>query len=367
MKGLAATILLTTFVLTFFGVCAAATGFGVEDLHAGLGGVAKTGGVAVKMDGAVAGVALGEAAGGETGVFAPAALDFVDGKARVVIELEGELEGAALASELGRLGCVVETSYENLVQALVPPERLADVAALPEVRYVRAPLKPCLFSVTSEGVPVINADDLHALGVTGSGVKVAIIDAGFKGYATNPELPASCIAEVKSFRADGDIEAGEVHGTACAEIVHDVAPGAQLYLFNFGTDVEYANAVAYAISKGVDIISASLGWVNAGPYDGTGFICDVANDARAHGILYVNAAGNLAGRHYEGAFTDADADGWHEFATGDETIDLGYLPAGTPVTLFLSWDDWPYSNQDYDLYLLVETPAGLAVAAASEN
>ena len=363
---IAAAVAFMTFALITLSVSAVAASFSAENLPAGF--IAKkTEDIAAKFDAAVASVALDMKSGVETGAFAPTTLDFVDGKARVVIELEDESKKVVFASKLERLGCIVETSYEDLVQALVPPERLRDVAALPEVRYVRAPLKPCLFSVTSEGVPVINADDLHALGVTGSGVKVAIIDAGFKGYATNPELPASCIAEVKSFRADGDIEAGEVHGTACAEIVHDVAPGAELYLFNFGTDVEYANAVAYAISKGVDIISASFGWVNAGPYDGTGFICDVANNARAHGILYVNAAGNLAERHYEGAFTDTDADNWHEFATGDETINLGYLPAGTPVTLFLSWDDWPYSDQDYDLYLLVETTAGLAVAAASEN
>lgn len=368
MKKIAA-VIPVALVFILFGICViAAASIGPEDLPAELDNIAKTEGVAVKMDAAVASVALGiTKTEAEAKAFAPDALDFVDGKARVVLELANEGKKAALSPKLERLGCVVETSYKNLVQALVPPERLKDVAALDEVLYVRAPLKPCLPTVTSEGVPMINADDLHALGVTGSGVKVAIIDLGFEGYATNPELPASCIAEVKSFRADHDIEAGEVHGTACAEIIHDVAPSAQLYLFNFGTDVEYANAVAYAISKGVDIISASLGWVNAGPYDGTGYICDIANDARAHGILYVNAAGNQAEKHYEGTFTDADSDGWHEFATPDETIDLGYLPAGTPVTLYLSWDDWPYSNQDYDLYLLVETPYGLAVAAKSAN
>ena len=39
---------------------------------------------------------------------------------------------------------------------------------------------------------------------------------------------------------------------------------------------------------------------------------------RAAGILWVNSAGNRGQQHWSGTFTDADADGWHEFAPGDE-------------------------------------------------
>gem|GEM_PF-6286135 len=49
------------------------------------------------------------------------------------------------------------------------------------------------------------------------------------------ELPASVVAH--SFRSDQDIFANEVHGTACAEIICDMAPNTRLWLVNFSTDL----------------------------------------------------------------------------------------------------------------------------------
>jgi len=222
---------------------------------------------------------------------------------------------------------------------------------------IRKPLRAYpMGTIMSEGVDVINADKVHEVGIRGEDVKIAIIDTGFKAYKSNPEIPAENIEVNKSFRADGKIDISE-HGTACAEVVLDVAPNAKLYLFAAETGVEFVNAVDYAISQGVDIISCSLGFYNAGGYDGTGFICDAVDKARDKGILFVTAAGDEAGRHYEGKYKDTDGDAWHEFndssSPRDEILNLTIekVPYGTTIGLFLSWDDWPTSNQDYDLYL----------------
>jgi subtilisin family serine protease len=278
-------------------------------------------------------------------------IDFIDDKIRVVLELIDD-EPSTLSS-LEEYGITIEATYKNLVQVLIPISKLKSISENPSVRYIRMPLRSSPNAITSEGVATIGADKLHDIGIRGNDVKIAIIDGGFKGYKRNLEIPIANLIEAKSFRADRDIEAGEVHGAACAEVVLDVAPDAGLYLLNFDTGVEFANAVDYAIEKDVNIISCSMAWVNAGGYDGTGFICDIANHAHENGILFVNSAGNYAERHYEGIYNDTDGDNWHEFSINpkDELIDLGYIEAGAPITLFLSWDDWPYSNQDYDLYL----------------
>ncbi|HJH27214.1 MAG TPA: hypothetical protein C5S37_10740, partial [Methanophagales archaeon] len=153
----------------------------------------------------------------------------INDRIRVVLILTNE------KAELGDMDIEIETRYKNLVQALVPISELKEIAKKPAVQYIRRPLKAYPL-ITSEGVSVINADKLHARGIKGDDVKIAVIDAGFKGYATNPEIPSANIVEVKSFRADGDITGGgEEHGTACAEPVLDVAPSAKLYLFNFET------------------------------------------------------------------------------------------------------------------------------------
>jgi len=271
-------------------------------------------------------------------------ISIVDGRIRVVLELTDD--NAALEDA----NVNIETRYKNLVQALVPISELKEIARDPAVYYIRLPLRAYPM-ITSEGVGVINADELHAIGIKGDGIKIAVIDGGFEGYTTNPEIPSANIAEVKSFRADGDIEAGSEHGSACAEIVLDVAPNASLYLYNFQYDIEFINATKYAISKGVHIISCSCGFL-AGPFNGTGPICEVVDDARTHGILFAESAGNQAERHYEGKYTDTDGDNWHEFSTSpkDETLLIGDISAYDLIGFYLSWDDWQYSDQDYDLY-----------------
>ncbi|MFC1562645.1 S8 family serine peptidase [candidate division KSB1 bacterium] len=103
-----------------------------------------------------------------------------------------------------------------------------------------------------------------------------------------------------STSGNGDITGdSENHGTVVAEIVHDVAPDAQLYLINFNTVVGLSKAVDYVISKGVKIINHSMSWIGSSPYDGTGDICDIAEDALNNGVLWVNSAGNHRNKHYE--------------------------------------------------------------------
>ena len=123
------------------------------------------------------------------------------------------------ASTLG----AVETSYGNLVQVVVPITNLEALADTRGVNLVRMPWEP-LPDVVSEGVALINADDWQTAGYTGAGVKVAILDSGFTGYASRlgTELPAS--VNTQSFYAGSDIEGYTAHGTACAEIVYDIAP-----------------------------------------------------------------------------------------------------------------------------------------------
>ena len=217
---------------------------------------------------------------------------------------------------------------------------------------------------TTEGIADIGADTWQAGGWEGSGVKIAILDPGFSGYdqrIAEGELPPNVIT--RSFRADGDLTgAGEVHGTACAETVYDVAPGAQIYLVNFGTDVELGNAVDYLISEGVDIVSASWGFFDAFRGDGQGSIDDIVQNANNAGIFWANASGNAARKHWNGPFVDSDGDQYLEFAPNDETNSF-YAPAGSSIDVHLTWDRWPVTDQDYDIYLVWEGDPTANVAA----
>lgn len=283
------------------------------------------------------------------------------GRVQVVLVMSGETQPFDRYKNVE-----IEAQYKNLVQASVPISELETLAEDPAIQYIRQPNRPHPATV-SDGAGVINATALQAIGINGTGVKVAVIDLGFYGFETSSEVWN--VVEACSFRGDGDITGGgERHGTACAEVILDVAPNASLYLYNIDSDITFGEAVNHSIARGIDIISCSLGWVNAGPYDGTGFVCDIANNANANGIFFVNSAGNQAKRHYEGGYNDTDGDDWHEFEHGvDEVLDLGYLSTGRWITLFLSWDDWDVVDQDYDLYLVKEMETTWDIVSASEN
>jgi hypothetical protein len=294
-----------------------------------------------------------------------------EGLLRLVIETSrrgGPGRRRALLARIAALGGLVEFDGGPEIQALLPPaavERLADDGA---VIRLRRPSRPVAAAIQSEGVPRSGAQawsGVPSYRAPENPVKVAILDLGFQGYQSllGTELPSNVI--VSSFRADGDISAGTAHGTACAEIVHDMAPEAKIYLVNFSTDVEQHAAVNYLISEKVDVVSYSLVWPGTGAGDGTGPICEDVKKCSERGILWVGAAGDDAENHWEGSYSDPSGDLFQNFTADDEILQWE-VAAGDWTGVTLSWNDWgtwtgsAYGNptQDYDLLLWRWTGTG---------
>ncbi len=207
-------------------------------------------------------------------------------------------------------------------------------------------------AIVSEGVFSVNADVWHTAGFTGRGVKIGILDQGFDGYRDQlgRELPERVIIRSFVSRVEPDT-AGENHGTAVAEIIHDVAPDAELFLAYYdGGDVSMGNAVDWLLEQGVQIISHSAGGL-AGPMDGSGRDAELVDRAAAQGAVWVNSAGNSATEHLRAVFADADGDNFHDFNPASALLAFRPVPDQT-TQIVLNWDDWPQSNEDYDLYLL---------------
>jgi hypothetical protein len=280
---------------------------------------------------------------------------------RVVVEGRGDVAGAVRAA-----GAEVARSQGQLVSALVPPAALERLAGTPGVSLVRAPHRPAT-AVVGQGVAKLNAPAWHAAGppgFTGAGVRVAVIDLGFAGLAAAKaagELPGD--TELVD-RCGGAVESTN-HGVAVAEIVHDVAPGADLTLVCIGDEVDLAQAASDARARGAKVIVHSVIWFNTSRGDGSGAAGSpdaIAAAARANGILWVNAAGNHALKHWSGQFVDANGDGVHEFAGGDTTNGISVPSSGT-VCAYLKWDAWPTTAADYDLELVL--PDGTVVASSA--
>ncbi len=270
----------------------------------------------------------------------------------ILVPPPGENASVIDRESLSLYGVTVEAVSQHLLRVRIPLSRLIELAdKIDNISYIRLPYTPLPASVISEGVALTNAVDYHTVGYQGQNTRIAVIDLGFQELEITQdvgELPLNVIS--KDFTGTG-LTTGSSHGTHIAQIVYDMAPQAQLYLIKIADEVDLENAKDYCISQGVDIINHSWGWPNTNFTDGTGLVCDIANDARSNNILWVNAAGNAAKKHYQRFFSDIDGDGWHEFSSGRYESNSFAADPWNEAIIFLTWDTWPTTDQDYDLYL----------------
>lgn len=252
-------------------------------------------------------------------------------------------------------------------EVILPGGKLSElIGRLPSSYIVRFPYPHQALSVTSQGVALTGAGDMQAIGNNGAGIKVGVIDLGFASLS-NAQVSGDLPANLSIVDYTGTGTGGINHGTNVAQIVYDMAPGAQLYLAKVNTDVQLQQAVADMIAAGVRVINHSVAWYGAAFYDGTGPICDTVNQAEANNVQWVNAMGNDRYRHYMALFTDSNNDRRHEFATG-QNYNTVALTAGATYQFVLNWDAYPTTSVDYDLYLYNGNPdSGGTVVASSAN
>ncbi len=276
------------------------------------------------------------------------------GRLCVVVEAQVGGLGAARAS-LAALDAQIDSSYDSLIRAYVPVGRIGKLADAPGVMLVRRPMTPHR-DVQSQGVGEIGASDWHAEGWTGAGTKVGIVDVGFSGYTAGlgSELPPA--AQVLTWGGSGYPEdGGGSHGTAVAEIVHDVAPGATLYLARVEDEVDIGNAVQWLLGQGVDVVNMSLGWPAWGLGDGTGQVNEIVTSAVSAGVFWANSAGNDRLGHWKGDFADANGNDFMDWGVVDSSpweVNTFWATQGAPILGVLRWQDsWGFADQDYDLGL----------------
>ncbi len=284
---------------------------------------------------------------------------------RLTLELD-TTDTSALQTSLEAHGVKVTAVSGNLMDIVIPLELVqaslssdqsgdifAQLSGLEHILRLRLPetgiQDGSLLDTGIESLPLINAKAWHEAGFTGKGVKIGILDVGFDNYKNllGTALPAQ--VQARSFAAGVEIDqAGETHGTSVAEIIHAIAPDAELVFTIYDTSTEMRQAVEWLVDQDVDIISNSTNFVH-GPNDGSGVKARMVDWVVGKGVLWVNSAGNYRLEHYRAEFQDSDGDGWHEFASGDKEM-MAIYPYGD-ASLTLYWNDWADPSQDFDLYL----------------
>jgi hypothetical protein len=243
----------------------------------------------------------------------------------VIVDLRAEVTDGLLLA-IGSEGGKVLSAYPTLgaVRARVPIRQVEALAALPEVRFI-GPRQEFLLNTGSQ---TSQGDTAHAAaaarssyGLVGTGVRIGVLSDGVDSLAARQasgDLPLSCpqagacVQVVPGQAGEGD------EGTAMMEIIHDLAPGAQIYFATaFNGDASFAtNILTLKNTYGCDIIVDDVTYFNEGAFQDGG-IAQAVNAVKNAGGLYFSSAGN-SGRK------DAGTSGTWE---GD------YVDAGCPLTI----------------------------------
>ncbi|MEU4237509.1 S8 family serine peptidase [Actinoplanes sp. NPDC026619] len=158
-------------------------------------------------------------------------------------------------------------------------------------------------TAADDNIEQIGAPAAWQAGLTGAGVKVAVLDTGID--ATHPDL-AGRVAAAEDFSGSGNTVDHFGHGTHVASVAagrKGVAPGAQLLvgkvLDDSGSGYESGiiAGMQWAVDSGAKVINMSLG---GDATDGTDPMSEAVNSLSATGALFVIAAGNEGGDYTVG-------------------------------------------------------------------
>ena len=252
---------------------------------------------------------------------------------------------------------------------------------------------PLTGSVSGQGDRTHRADDVRATyGIAGQGIKIGVLSDSYDrtGYAAgdviqgdlpgvgNPNGYTTPVTVVQDFTTSGADE-----GRAMMQIVHDVAPKAQLFFATaFVSESGFANNItALRNTYNCDIIIDDIFYYDE-PVFQDGIVAQAVNGVTASGGWYFSSAGNegnvakgTAG-YYEADFNDAGslpitfstgikAGTIHNFGTIGSPL-MGDSIKASGNVYALTWSDPAYAAvNDYDLFLI--NAAGTVKAQSSNT
>ncbi len=211
---------------------------------------------------------------------------------------------------------------------------------------------------TETPIPPARADMLRALGIdpTGRGATIALIDSGvelshpafggatIEAFGVEPKGPSFTVEKSTAGDSSG-------HGTACAGIIHRLAPEAKLVSIRAlgpdgrGSREALVAALRFSVSEGYAVVNLSLGIdvPKSSPLKPTDYrsiidLYEIADEAFSRRVMLVAAGPNVASlRTYPGRAKSLIGVGRAAFSDPERlevslTMDYELLAPGTDVS-----------------------------------
>lgn len=262
-----------------------------------------------------------------------------------------------------------ERQFLYLIDALAPALNFDPEVGLPGTGVVY-----------TEGDRLIGADQLRRLeGLSGEGIKIGLISDGVLGRelvsddALLPDITPGKVHEHPVFSGGKIIglEKSGAEGTAMIEIIHDIAPQAEIFFVGVGDlpgrSVDGAEAfiegMAWFIEEDVDIVVDDIGLVEQSFFSDDTVAQAIDAAIENANILYVSAAGNDADDHYQGLLQPITVPGvlnstseLQQFSVGQQSHRYPVsIEPGESLSAFLQWSspDFGAGPLPYDLVLVL--------------
>ncbi len=238
----------------------------------------------------------------------------LESEGKILIQILAKKDAAILQNSLGSYVQVVG-AYQKVLNAWINPLDIPRLALEEEVQFVSPVYRPNRFagSVISQGDSVIGTDFIRNLfGFTGAGSKigilsdsydllngesVAIITGDLPGTG-NPDGNTTPVQVIEEF----PFGLGQDEGRAIAEIIHDIAPGAELaFHTGFLGEANFAEGIQELIDAGANIIIEDIIYPTE-PFFQNGLSAQAINASANQNVSTISAAGNLGRQSYESDF-----------------------------------------------------------------
>ena len=296
----------------------------------------------------------------------------------VLVDIRADVTPALLARIRALGGTVINSVPKyRAIRAELPVAAIERLAALAAVQTIR----PADEAVTRKD-NTTQGDRAHQATsarrthrVDGTGIGVGVISDGVRTLA---DRQASGDVPARVTVLPGQAGAGD-EGTALLEIVHDLAPGADLYFATgFGGQAQMAVNIEALCEAGANVIVDDIGYLQEAAFQDD-IVAKGVNTAVADGCVFFSAGGNDGNLTHgtsgvwEGDYAAGSAlivDGEtlgtrHDFGGGVEAN--GVSGFGVP-SIVLQWaDPLGASANDYDLFLVNEDSDVLASSTDTQD
>jgi len=343
---------------------------------------------------------------------------------KVVVDVTVKTDISSARAELQKLGFKESASFGRVISGLIPISSLSQLESTTSIQFAKPAYKPMhagkpvsavmpgymqylrrsavaasLKAAWKVPAPVISQGDTAQQSniarkkykVDGKGVKVGILSDSYNNLGgaqtgvLHGELPGpgNPFNYRKPVQVLEDLDSGGTdEGRAMIEIVHDVAPAAQIafHTADFG-QADFANGIVQLASTGCDVVADDVMYF-AEPFFQDGIIAQAIDYVKSRGVTYFSSAGNQSIRSYESDYhpTNVEALGpgngtAHNFSgpgTPPRYFQPIYIPPGGSLISSFQWDQSSFSASgvgcpsDLDIYLL-DTAGNVVAAGASNN